>query len=130
MVVRLKGLGTTCPQSRECDGGIRTLQPSGDYYSCGAFGDDRSHPIDFNSEMNGDKIYPLRFDLELQSLKSSCYSCPMFSICNGCRKTIKDLKDYKLVEDHCHRMKQLAPDIIEANGLTNELQPTPYVQEY
>jgi hypothetical protein len=54
----------------------------------------------------------------------------MFSICNGCRKTIKDLKDYELVEDHCYRMKQLAPDIIEANGLTNELQPTPYVREY
>ena len=130
MVVRLKGLGTTCPQNRECDGGIRTLQPSGDYYSCGAFGDDRSHSIDFKSEMNGDKVYPLRFEPELQSLKSSCYSCPMFSICNGCRKTIKDLKDYELVEDHCYRMKQLAPDIIEANGLTNELQPTPYVQEY
>ena len=130
MVGRLKGLGTTCPQNRECDGGIRTLQPSGDYYSCGAFGDDRAYPIDFKEEMAGDKIYPLRFQPELQTLKKSCYECPMFSICNGCRKTIKDLKDYNLVEDHCFRMKSLANDIIEANGLTGELESTPYVREY
>jgi radical SAM protein with 4Fe4S-binding SPASM domain len=130
MVVRLKGLGTTCPQNRECDGGIRTLQPSGDYYSCGSFGDDRDYPINFKDEMNGEKIYPLRFQPELQTLKQSCYSCPMFSICNGCRKTIKDLKTHNLVEDHCYRMKQLATDIIESNGLTGELIPTPYVKEY
>jgi radical SAM protein with 4Fe4S-binding SPASM domain len=128
MVKRLKGEGTTCPQNRDCDSGIRTLQPSGDYYSCGAFGDDRQYPIDFNKEMSGEKIYPIKFEPELQSLKQSCYICPMFEICNGCKKTITDLKSHNLVEEHCYKMKQLAPDIIKANGLN--LEPTPYEREY
>lgn len=127
MVKRLKGHGTTCPQNRNCDGGIRVLQPSGDYYSCGAFGDDRSYPIDFKTEMNGTKVFPLRVVPELQALKMSCYECPMFDICNGCKKTIKDLKDYNLVETHCKKMKSLAPHIIESNGLN--LEVTEYKNE-
>jgi radical SAM protein with 4Fe4S-binding SPASM domain len=130
MVKRLKNLSTCCPQNRECDGGIRTLQPSGDYYSCGAFGDDKIYPIDFKTEMSGKQIFPLRFQPEIQSLKQSCYTCPMFLICNGCRKTIKDLKDYNLVEAHCSKMKTLAPRIIESNGLTGILEPTEYIREY
>jgi len=129
MVKRLKGQGTTCPQNRNCDSNIRTLQPSGDYYSCGSFGDDRSYSIDFKKEMSGEKIFPLKFEPELQSLKQSCYTCPMFEICNGCRKTIKDLKDYNLVETHCSKMKTLAPHIIESNNLTGVLIPTEYVKE-
>ncbi|MGA1049500.1 MAG: hypothetical protein ACO3UU_15965, partial [Minisyncoccia bacterium] len=130
MVKRLKGKSTTCPQNRTCDGNIRVLQPSGDYYSCGAFGDDREYPIDFKVEMQGKKIFPLRNVQELQSLKQSCYTCPMFEICNGCKKTIKDLKTHGLVEYHCSTMKKLAPDIIESNGLTGILEPTEYVNEY
>lgn len=129
MVKRLSTGATTCPQNRSCDGSIRTLQPSGDYYSCGAFGDDRLYSIDFNKEMQGQKVFPLRFESELFSLKNSCLTCPMFDICNGCKKTIKDLKDYGLVEKHCKKMKQLAPEIIESNGLTGVLEPTPYVKE-
>lgn len=129
MVKRLSQGGTTCPQNRECDGGIRTLQPSGDYYSCGAFGDDKLFPIDYEKEMAGDKVFPLRFQPEIQSLKQGCYSCPMFQICNGCKKTIKDLKDYNMVESHCSKMKKLAPSIIEANGMTGQLIPTEYVDE-
>ena len=130
MVKRLKGYTTTCPQNRNCDAGIRTLQPTGDYYSCGAFGDDRQYSIDFEKEMSGKKIFPLRLQSELQSLKQSCFTCPMFDICNGCRKTIKDLKDYNLVERHCSKMKMLAPTIIESNGMTGQLVPTEYVNEY
>jgi radical SAM protein with 4Fe4S-binding SPASM domain len=130
MIKRLGGHSTTCPQNRECDGGIRTLQPSGDYYSCGAFGDDRQYSIDFEKEMKGEKIFPLRFQPELQSLKQSCFTCPMFQICNGCKKTIKDIKDHNLVETHCYKMKQLAPSIIEANGMTGILIPTEYVNEH
>lgn len=130
MMKRLKGASTICPQTRDCDDGIRTLQPSGDYYSCGAFGDDRQYSIDFDEEMKGRKIFPIRNQLELQSLKQSCYSCPMFQICNGCRKTIKDLKDHSMVEAHCQQMKTLAPSIIEANGMTDSLEPTEYVKEY
>lgn len=127
MMKRLRGEGTTCPQNRQCDSSIRTLQPSGDYYSCGAFGDDRAYSIDFEKEMTGSKTYPLKFQPELQSLKQSCFTCPMFQICNGCKKTIKDLKDYKLVEQHCSLMKTLAPKIIKANRL--DLDVTPYVDE-
>ena len=129
MVNRLKGHATSCPQNRECDGGIRTLQPTGDYYSCGAFGDDRIYNINFEEEMKGDKVFPLRFQPEIQSLKQSCWTCPMFQICNGCKKTIKDLKDHNMVEAHCVKMKTLAPYIIEANGLTGKVDPTPYVNE-
>lgn len=128
MVKRLQGRGTTCPQNRKCDSGIRTLQPSGDYYSCGAFGDDRQYPINFEKEMKGDKILPIFFQPELQSLKQACYTCPMFEICNGCRKTIKDLKEYNLVEAHCQRMKKIAPKILEANNITG-VEVTPYVDE-
>jgi radical SAM protein with 4Fe4S-binding SPASM domain len=130
MMKRLKGANTTCPQTRDCDAGIRTLQPSGDYYSCGAFGDDRQYSIDFKKEMTGNKIFPIRNQTELQSLKQSCYTCPMFQICNGCRKTIKDLKDHNMVEAHCQQMKLLAPKIIEANEMTGILEPTEYVNEY
>jgi radical SAM protein with 4Fe4S-binding SPASM domain len=128
MVKRLRNDSTTCPQNRNCDAGIRTLQPSGDYYSCGAFGDDKIHSINFEEEMNGKKIFPLRNLSDLQSLKQSCYTCPMFQVCNGCKKTIKDLKDHNLVEKHCKKMKTLAPDIINSNELKIEI--TPYVKEY
>jgi radical SAM protein with 4Fe4S-binding SPASM domain len=117
MVKRLKGNATSCPQNRNCDSGIRALQPGGDYYSCGAFGDDKKYSIDFKKEMSGQKIFPLRFQPELVSLKDECFTCPMFQICNGCRKTVTDLKEYNLVETHCKKMKTLAPMILEANGL-------------
>jgi radical SAM protein with 4Fe4S-binding SPASM domain len=126
MVKRLKGDATTCPQNRQCDSGIRTLQPSGDYYSCGAFGDDREYPISFEKEMAGGFEQPLQI-LELQSLKQSCFTCPMFEICNGCKKTMTDMKRYGLVEKHCRKMKSLAPDIIKSNNLN--LEVTEYVDE-
>ena len=78
--------------------------------------------------MQGKKIFPLRNESSLHSLKQSCYTCPMFDICNGCRKTIKDLKDHSLVETHCKKMKTLAPAILEANGL--DVEVTEYVNEY
>ena len=115
MMKRLKGHATCCPQNRECDSGIRTLQPSGDYYSCGAFGDDRLYPIDFKREMSGAKVFPIKFVQSLQTMTNDCYTCPMFEICNGCKKTIKDHKDYNLNFVHCAKMKTLADDIIEAN---------------
>lgn len=130
MVKRLSGYATSCPQNRSCDSGIRALQPSGDYYSCGAFGDDRQYSIDFEKEMAGDMILPLQGQTDLMSLKQSCFTCPMFQICNGCKKTIKDLKENKLVERHCKKMKSLAADIIQSNGMTGRLIPTEYVNEH
>jgi sulfatase maturation enzyme AslB (radical SAM superfamily) len=78
--------------------------------------------------MTGEQIFPLRFQPEIQSLKQACFSCPMFQICNGCKKTIKDLKDHGLVEKHCQKMKTLASDILAANEL--DLEVTEYVPEY
>jgi len=116
MVHRLQGIHTMCPQHRACDENIRALNPSGDYYSCGAFGDDRSHPIRFVSEIySKDFFTPLQDDPSLISMKEECLTCPMFKICNGCRKTVKDLKDHNMVEEHCTLMKSIASEVLEIN---------------
>lgn len=126
---RLKFGNTTCPLARSCDEGIRALQPGQTYFSCGSFGDDGEYPIDFQKEMAGEFFTPLQVVSELDSMKDACYTCPMFSICNGCRKTVADTKRFGLTEYHCKKMKSLAPRIIEINGMTGLLEPTPYVDE-
>lgn len=128
MMVRLKGHSTICPQNRRCDETIRSMNPGGDYYSCGSLADDKDYPIDFNREMSGEFFTPLQDAYELQSLKTSCYSCPLFEICNGCHKTIRDMKREGIVEQHCREMKQLGPKILEINGLDPN-KVTPYVDE-
>jgi radical SAM protein with 4Fe4S-binding SPASM domain len=128
MVKRLQGGATTCPQNRNCDDGIRAFNPGGDYYSCGAFGDDMDYPIDFEKEMAGDFFRPVSSDPDIQTMKQACYTCPMFQICNGCRKTVRDMKREKTVEEHCKRMKGLAPRILESNGMSAD-SITPYVNE-
>ena len=128
MVKRLQGGGTTCPQNRNCDDGIRALNPGGDYYSCGAFGDDMDYPIDFKEEMKGKFFTPVSSDPDIQTMKQACYTCPMFKICNGCRKTVRDMKRERTVEEHCKRMKGLAPRILESNGMSSH-SVTPYVNE-
>lgn len=119
MVTRLKTGNTVCPQLRQCDQGIRVLQPDGDYYSCGAFGDDMDKPIDFVKEVlnNGPIETPLANDLNLLSLKDECLTCPMFAICNGCKKTIKDMKieGDAYIAEHCSIMKSIAPEIVTLN---------------
>ena len=129
MIKKLRGGNTTCPLSSNCDEGIRSLQPEKGYYSCGAFGDDQQYPIDFDKEMAGEFFTPLQTRHELMSMKESCAICPMFSICNGCKKTISDTKRLGLVEHHCKKMKSLAVRIIEANGMSDLLEPTPYEDE-
>lgn len=129
MVKRLKHGNTTCPLARNCDEGIRSLQPGQGYYSCGAFGDDGEYPIDFAKEMAGEFFTPLKHQEELHSMKEDCSICPMFAICNGCKKTVTDTKRLGLAEHHCRKMKSLAPRIIELNGLTGLVEPTPYVDE-
>jgi radical SAM protein with 4Fe4S-binding SPASM domain len=116
MMQRFSGRHQTCPQNRNCDSNIRCLQPSGDYYSCGAFADDRLYPISFAKEMAGTEVErPLLNRPEINSLKSECYTCPMFSICNGCKKTIHDMKTHDIVEEHCKRMKVIAGSILSIN---------------
>lgn len=127
MIKRLSSGATTCPQNRSCDSNIRALNPEGDYYSCGSFADDRKYSINFEEEMSGNFFTPLEDNLALLSLKQSCFSCPMFQICNGCKKTIQDIKKFGLVESHCKHMKTLAPDILKANNISAKV--TEYVDE-
>jgi radical SAM protein with 4Fe4S-binding SPASM domain len=117
MANRLTGMPTTCPLHRNCDEGIRVLQPDGKYYSCGAFGDDLEYEIDFQKEVieKGKRQTPLQDDKSIDALKHECYSCPMFKICNGCRKHIVDLKRRDMVEEHCSKMKSIAADIEKVN---------------
>lgn len=118
MLTRLTHGNTTCPQSRTCDQHIRALNPSGDYYSCGSLADDRTHAINFTREVLGGEFFtPLQSDMSLLSLKDECFSCPMFAICNGCKKTINDLKTHNMVEEHCVVMKSIAKDILKTNGM-------------
>jgi radical SAM protein with 4Fe4S-binding SPASM domain len=116
MMTRLNNISNICPQARNCDSHIRALNPGGDYYSCGAMGDDREYPISFEKEVReGSFITPLANAPELYSLKAECIGCDMFAICNGCKKTIKDLKLHNMVEDHCKHMKSMANRIIKIN---------------
>lgn len=110
LLQKSKSQATTCPVNRECDENIRCLQPDGDYYSCGAFGDDKEYSIDFETEMSSpNKTYPLRDDFEIQMLKAECLTCPLFDICNGCKKNISDLKRNSMVDEHCEAMKENLP---------------------
>ena len=129
MMLAINDTATSCPLSRKCDEGIRCLQPDGDYYSCGAFGDDKDKAIDFEEEMKGKFFTPLQDDLNLSTMKKSCYSCPMFNICNGCRKTVKDYKEAGVVEKHCEKMKRIGKDILIANNKSH-IEMTPYEREY
>lgn len=119
MMKRLRGEYTTCPLTRTCDEGIRTLQPGGDYYSCGSLADDMDKAINFDEEMSGPLQTPLADDLSLNHLKEECYGCKLFQICNGCKKTIKDLRQHDMVADHCAQMKSIEMDILKANELVD-----------
>lgn len=106
---------TTCPLNRSCDETIRCLQPEGDYYSCGAFGDDKKYAISFEQEVvnSGVKQTPLKDAYELAYLKEDCLTCPLFTICNGCKKTISDLKRNDVVEAHCTEMQKNMERLVE-----------------
>ena len=111
-----KGLSipTTCPLNRACDETIRCLQPEGDYYSCGSFGDDKLYPIDFEAEvLGGKKFTPLRNQAELGYLKESCLTCSLFDICNGCKKNINDIKRHDRVEEHCFEMQRNLTELVK-----------------
>lgn len=122
MMHRLTGKASSCPQNRSCDSGIRCLQPGGDYYSCGSFADDMAYPINFAREMAGEFFTPLQHSVDLIALKDECLSCPMFDVCNGCRKTVSDMKRANIVDEHCKLMKTLAPKIININHVSRNVR--------
>jgi len=113
MLASMSGTATACPLLRDCDKKIRAMNPGGDYYSCGALADDKAYPIDFYEELLSDSMHtPLQNDLNLNSMKRDCYACNLFSICNGCKKTIRDVKTQQKVEEHCQKMKELESELL------------------
>lgn len=102
IIKSMRNEATSCPRNRKCDEGIRCIQPEGDQYTCGSFADDKEYPIGAN----------FRDDPELLSMNNWCFTCPMFSLCNGCSKTIKDHKRFNMHEKHCFEMKQLEKDLM------------------
>ncbi len=148
-VIQYNGCTTSCPLNKKCDLGIRTMNPTNSkktgnvnlekkYFSCPAMSDDREElsAIDFNQEIYGNKFFtPIQDDKKYTTLKKSCINCPMFNICNGCKKTISDYhrKGGLVIEDHCKKMKELSPNILRANGFKeDEIKSmlTSYKQEY
>lgn len=114
ILLKQSSLSTTCPLNTECDSTIRCLQPEGDYYSCGSFGDDKEFPISFEAEVMQNNFFtPLRNEMDLLSMKSDCFACPLFSICNGCKKTVRDVKNHDMVEEHCSLMQNNMADLVE-----------------
>jgi MoaA/NifB/PqqE/SkfB family radical SAM enzyme len=103
IIKSMRNESTACPRNRRCDEGIRCIQPDGDEYTCGAFGDDKEYPV-------GDSF---REDPELLSMNNMCFSCNLFNLCNGCAKTIKDHKRFNMHNTHCFEMKQLEADLLE-----------------
>ncbi|MCS5550422.1 MAG: hypothetical protein NZ811_02775 [Gammaproteobacteria bacterium] len=103
IIKSMNNIGTSCPRNRKCDEGIRCIQPEGDEYTCGSFADDKEYPI-------GDNF---RDDPELLSMNDWCFTCPMFNLCNGCSKTIKDHKRFDMQGQHCFEMKQLEKELME-----------------
>ncbi len=119
MLNGLNATPTSCPLLSKCDEHIRVLHPDGKYFTCGAFADDLEYEVDFNKEVLqlGRVETPLQADPNLKALKGECFTCPMYQVCNGCSKHVKDLKRSELVEAHCTKMKSVANDIIQ---LTSE----------
>lgn len=95
---------TICPLNRECQKGIRNIQPDG-YSTCGAFGDDHEFMIDFEREMAGETIDPFPKH-QFLALKAECLSCPGYQYCHGCKKVMHDLRRHDLVEVSCKAMKE------------------------
>lgn len=118
LINTLKHMDTTCPLSRNCDRGIRVLQPNGDYYSCGSFGDDKLYPINFEEDSAVKPLTPLNVP-ELLSMHDGCFSCESFALCNGCKRSIHDTKKDMRVDEHCSGMKALIPKFHEIMNKEN-----------
>lgn len=111
---KLKNISVSCNMDRHCDTSLRALGPDGRYFSCGPFADDqdKTNQIDFDKEMAGDFFTPIQKAKD-RFLKTECFGCRMFELCNGCYKHIKDLKKTNRVEENCKIMKTLENDLFE-----------------
>lgn len=104
----MHGRHTICPMNRDCYRTIRCMGPHGELYTCGAIHD--NHVV---REEEGKKTYDLAFypQREIRKdysvLKPECFGCDLFKLCNGCYKTIMDIRDSGSVEEHCAGMQEL-----------------------
>lgn len=106
----LNGRRTVCPFSRNCWKTIRAISPNGILHSCGSYNDDYLYNL-----ATGKKTYALykynekELLLDHKSLKTECFSCDLFILCNGCFKQMDDIIEDNQIENHCLHMKKMLP---------------------
>lgn len=99
---------TICPMNRDCYRTIRCMGPQGELYTCGALHDNHIVREEEGKKTYDLAVYPQReIRKDYGVLKAECFACSMFKICNGCYKTIMDIKDSNSVEEHCAGMQGL-----------------------
>lgn len=111
---KVKNVFVGCNLDRYCDSSMRSLNADGRYFSCGPLNDDLDveNEIDFDAEMIGELAKPIQASKH-RFLKTECFGCKMFEICNGCVKHIKDLKRTNKVEENCKIMKSLETEFLD-----------------
>ena len=100
---------TECPFNPNCHESIRCMSPDGTVNCCPAIADDILLGVD-------DAYIPSKHTVrkfEDAVLKSECYECKNFLLCNSCTKRILDIHEMgdKWLEDHCETMKELIPTL-------------------
>jgi radical SAM protein with 4Fe4S-binding SPASM domain len=117
LIRSVQNTGTICPLLTNCDDHIRVLTPDGKYFSCDTFADDLSplSEINFDEEVlqSGKIQNPLSTNPDLFSMKDECITCPLFKICNGCKKNVEEFKLHGMIEEHCTKMKSISARILE-----------------
>ena len=112
-VLRHKKGVVGCPLNRDCDQGIRCLQPDG-YYACPAWADEKKHKANYEEEIKAKELSSiLPEDLSFTFLKPDCLSCPAYNVCNGCKKHIEELKESDQVERNCNDMREALPSLLK-----------------
>lgn len=103
---------TECPFNSFCHESIRCMSPDGSVHTCPAIADDIITGVDKAYLENSGVMRPFK-DI---TLKSECYGCNNFHICNSCTKRIIDIHDMgeEYLAKHCEGMKALLPRLKEA----------------
>ena len=77
----------------------------------GALSELNSSKMEDSVNAKGEMAIVQQAVLSIAYLKQECLTCPLFEICNGCKKTISDLKRLDLVAGHCSEMQKLLPEL-------------------
>lgn len=100
---------TECPFNSFCHESIRCMSPDGTVHTCPAIADDIIKGVDKAYVSDSGVIKPFK-DI---TLKSECYGCRNFHLCNSCTKRIIDIHDVgeEYLEEHCKGMRALSERI-------------------